>query len=107
MLMIRSAYAPFLMLLALSDCSSDDAEECTYPKVQNPKECPANYHRSLHGQPCSTPNLSCRYPGAGDLMVGSRCQHDAALYCSEGPAIAGPDGGPRDPGGRLQWRASQ
>ena len=63
---------------------------CTYPKIDNPPECPPAYTRQPPPS-CSSVGLKCWYPGVGD-GDGKGCWSTALLAC-QGNAKADPDGG--------------
>jgi hypothetical protein len=66
-----------------SDPSPPEPSACAYPPTKNPPGCPASYSYAYQGQPCSTLNLDCAYPGAGDFDANG-CAATAGLWCRFG-----------------------
>ncbi|MHB8873188.1 MAG: hypothetical protein ACYC8T_05825 [Myxococcaceae bacterium] len=82
---LAAVVVPVLLSALLSmGCPAPAPGACPSSEPQNPAECPATWSgaRALcdaaGGTSCSTPNLRCWYPGAGDCM---ECCATALLLC--------------------------
>jgi hypothetical protein len=94
--------APDVSARDAEDAAADLPVDCGYPEVSNDPQCPATYPDSAGcGQPCSTPDLHCSYPGAGDGTNVPGCYSTAIAWCTV------PLGADADAGSATKWICAQ
>ncbi len=86
---------------APDDGGKADGGTCSYPPSANDPGCPAHYDLSACSHPCTTPGLTCAYPGAGDGQ-SSGCLATAMMWCK---VPVGQDAGAD--GGGTSWTCAQ